>query len=226
MGETEHRYLLRTLRLQVGAPVTLFTGLDEGEWQTALSTLAPAQLEVLAFSVTRPESPLSITLVQGVAKADAMELAVQKAVELGVARIIPLLCQRSASNAGGALTDNRQRRLRRIAVEAAEQSGRIRVPEVTDPLSWKQLATHLPPGPRLLFWEQAGQQPRLPSLAEPGSTLTLLVGPEGGLEPHEESFARDGLGFVTLGMGPRILRTETAALAAVAACQLLWGDMR
>ncbi len=219
------RYLLRTLRLGPGAPMILFTGLDGGEWQAALVSQSPAQMEVLAFLPCHRESPLAITLVQGVAKPDAMELVIQKGVELGVARIIPLLCRRSASNAGGQLTANRQRRLHRIAIEAAEQSGRIRIPEILEPLPWSRLGEGLPSGPRWLFWEQSRASSALHRLPHPGESVTVLVGPEGGLEPQEEAFAREHLGFATLGLGPRILRTETAGLVVVAACQLFWGDM-
>ncbi|MEO5363286.1 MAG: 16S rRNA (uracil(1498)-N(3))-methyltransferase [Magnetococcus sp. DMHC-8] len=219
------RYLQRTLRLGPGAPVVLFTGLDGGEWHGVLTDHRPAQIEVLHFTADQRESALAITLVQGVAKPDAMELVVQKAVELGVERIIPLLCRRSASNAGGELTANRLRRLGRIAIEAAEQCGRTRVPTIGAPCSWESLTAHLPPGPRWLFWEQGRASIALRQQPHPGERLTLLVGPEGGLEAQEVSDARESLGFVTLGLGPRIVRTETAALAVIAACQVLWGDM-
>ncbi|MBF0462535.1 MAG: 16S rRNA (uracil(1498)-N(3))-methyltransferase [Magnetococcales bacterium] len=223
--EAVQRYLLRTLRLAPGAPVVLFTGLEEGEWQAVLVNHASIQIEVLTFSPCQRESPLAITLVQGVSKPDAMELTIQKAVELGVFRIIPLLCRRSSSNANSELTTNRRQRLHRIAIEAAEQCGRTRVPELAMPLSWTQLGIELPPGPRWLFWEERPTQSPLRHCPPPGAAVTLLVGPEGGLDPWEESFAREQLGFVTLGLGPRILRTATAALTVVAVCQSLWGDM-
>lgn len=225
LDDEQKRYLLRTLRLLPGAPIILFTGLEEGTWQTSLTSHTPAQIKVDSFTPCQRESPLSITLVQGVAKADAMEWAIQKAVELGITQIIPLLCRRSASNASGALTPNRQRRLHRIAIEAAEQSGRLRVPTLFPPCGWNELEQILPSGPRWLFWEEGEQHPRLRQVPHPGHTVTLLVGPEGGLESEEESFAREKLGFTTLGLGPRTLRTETAALAVITACQLLWGDI-
>lgn len=218
------RYLLHVLRLTPSAPLILFNGLDNGEWQGRL-THDSGQIEILGFSTSRRESPLDITLVQGIAKTDAMAFTVQKAVELGVVRIIPLLCRRSRSNAGSGLTTNRQRRLRRIAEEAAEQSGRVHVPEITPPVSWQLLEEHLCSGPRWLFWEEIQNSPSLRNQADPGATVTLLVGPEGGLDTQEVCFAREHLGFITLGLGPRILRTETAALAVITACQLLWGDM-
>ena len=219
------RYLLRNLRLTAGAPLILFNGLDQGEWHGRLTSDSPSQIEILSFSAKQQESPLVITLVQGITKSSAMELIVQKAVELGVTRIIPLQCKRSSSNAGSKLTPNRQRRLHRIAVEAAEQSGRLKVPEIGFPISWQQLAEHIAPEPRLLFWEEGMDAPGLGTLSHPGNAVTLLVGPEGGLEGWEESFAREHLGFITLGLGPRILRAETAALAVITACQLYWGDM-
>lgn len=225
LDDDQQRYLLRTLRLLPGARITLFTGMEEGIWQTTLTSQKPPQITVDTFAPCQGESPLSITLVQGVAKPEAMEWAIQKAVELGVAHMIPLLCRRSASNASGALTPNRQRRLQRIAIEAAEQSERLRVPTLSPPCTWNELEPLLPPGPRWLFWEEGINHPRLRQCPPPGPSVTLLVGPEGGLEPQEESFAREKLGFTTLGLGPRILRTETAAIAVITACQLLWGDI-
>ena len=220
------RYLLRTLRLQPGAPLIVFNGIDNGEWQACLSINSPGQIEIVTFLAKQQESPLHITLVQGVAKAEAMEFTVQKAVELGVSRIIPLLCRRSSSNAGPGLTANRQRRLLRIAIEAAEQSGRLHVPKITSPVSWQLLGEQLSAeGSRWLFWEENLKNPGLRQQANPGNNLTLLVGPEGGLDAKEVSFAHDHLGFITLNLGPRILRTETAALAVCTACQLLWGDL-
>lgn len=219
-AEMRH-YLLRTLRLPLGARLTLFNGIDQGEW---LGHLKGQQIEVLSFVARRRESPLSITLVQGISKPDAMALTIQKGVELGVTQIIPLLCQRSRSNAGSILTPNRQRRLKRIATEAAEQSGRTQVPEVYSPLSWQQLDGYLPSGPRWLFWEEAEGEPGLRDMPDPGHEVTLLVGPEGGIEAQEVAFAKE-MGFISLGLGPRILRTETAALTVITACQLLWGDM-
>ena len=223
-GKEVRRYLLKTLRLTPCAPLVLFNGQDPGEWQGSLTDTPLGHIQVLAFKANQRESPLHITLVQGLSKTHAMELTVQKAVELGVARIIPLLCRRSSSNPGSGLTANRQRRLLRIAVEAAEQSGRIRVPEITPPVSWQALGEHLGPGPRWLFWEE-GRHPSVNAQPDPGQALTLLVGPEGGMDDWEASFAREQLGCITLGLGPRILRAETAAMAVVAACQMLWGDL-
>ncbi|MEO5340612.1 MAG: 16S rRNA (uracil(1498)-N(3))-methyltransferase [Magnetococcus sp. MYC-9] len=219
------RYLLRTLRLSPGATVTLFNGQEEGEWRATLIHPAPLQIEVSAFVHRHSDSLLPITLVQGVAKADAMEWVVQKSVELGVQRIIPLVCRRSSSNAGGDLNANRMRRLRRIAVEATEQCGRVRLPEITDPASWAELAQIVFPGPRWLFWEGDATVPCWRTMTLGREPLTILVGPEGGLEQQEVQLARERLGFASYSLGPRILRTETAAIAAIALCQTLFGDM-
>lgn len=223
-GQDVCRYLLRTLRLPPGSPLILFNGEQPGEWQARLQD-ASGSIEVLNFTPNKRESPLAITLVQGISKTKAMELTIQKAVELGVHRIIPLLCRRSSSNAGSELTDNRQRRLHRIAIEAAEQCGRTSVPKILPPTNWSALGNHLCPGPRWFFWEEGEQAPRFTDLAHPGPSVSLLVGPEGGLEASEEQFAREQLGFITLNLGPRILHTATAAMTVITACQLLWGDM-
>ena len=235
------RYLLRTLRLKPGATLILFNGKEHGEWQAQLKAAPLGQIEVQDYTAKQRESPLSITLVQGVAKTDAMEFTVQKSIELGVSRILFLLCHRCRSNSGSDLTPNRQRRLQRIAIEAAEQSGRLMVPNISEPLSWQQLGNHLDSGPRLLFWEENHNQSGLlnqhalftqPESIQPESiqtlpskTITLLVGPEGGLEPDEVSFAQQHLNFSSMSLGQRILRTETAALAVITSCQLLWGDL-
>ncbi|MBF0127807.1 MAG: RNA methyltransferase, partial [Magnetococcales bacterium] len=159
-------------------------------------------------------------------KSGSIEVAVQKAVEVGAVVLIPLLSRYGVSRPDPRQTDNKLRRLQRIAVEAAQQCGRTRVPVIHPPVAWQQLAPLLPEGVRLLFWEGAGLAgARLRELPPPGGDLTLLVGPEGGLTPEEVAFARSELGFELVTLGPRILRAETAAIVAVAACQLLWGDM-
>ena len=218
------RYLLRTLRLSPGSAIILFNGEQQGEWHARLYNTS-GTIEVLNFTANTRESPLAITLVQGISKTKAMELTVQKAVELGVDRIIPLLCRRSSSNAGAELTDNRQHRLHRIAIEAAEQCGRTKVAKIFPPTEWSALENHLCTGARWFFWEEGEQAPGFIQCSHPGPSVSLLVGPEGGLEASEEQFARQQLGFNTLTLGPRILHTATAALTVIAACQLLWGDM-
>jgi len=148
-----------------------------------------------------------------------MALLLQKATELGVAEFQPLVTQRSVPRAMGA---EKLRRLRRIAQEAARQCGRAVLPQVYGPISLQEcLRGHQ--GPGVLFWEQGGQ--RLGQLSVPaGGSLSLLIGPEGGLTSEEVAQAR-ARGFQVATLGPRILRAETAALAALALVQHRWGDL-
>lgn len=221
------RYLTRTLRLRPGGELTLFNGVDDGEWSARLvEEGGETWLEVLGFRAVAAESPLAVTLVLGVTKGDALEWVVQKGTELGVAAVIPLISRRSVRRPEAASAANRQRRWRRIAEEAAEQCGRVRVPEIHPPSTWEALPGLLPPGPRLLFWEEARDGRTLGDLDPPGAALSLLVGPEGGFDREEVAWARTALHCAVLGLGPRILRAETAAIGVTTACQLLWGDWR
>ncbi|MBF0455737.1 MAG: 16S rRNA (uracil(1498)-N(3))-methyltransferase [Magnetococcales bacterium] len=228
LDEGQRRYLLRTLRLTVGAPLTLFgpSG-EEGEWQGELIRCdTPAEVRPIRFLPLKKESPLQITLIQGLAKGSATELVIQKAVELGASTLIPLVSQRSVRRVKADRNESKLKRWNTIIQEAAEQCGRVRLPVIHPPMGWKELAPHLADGPRYLFWEEEKQAGiTLRDLPHPGRTVTLLVGPEGGLGREEVELARETLGFKVVSLGPRILRTETAGLAVLSGCQVLWGDM-
>ncbi len=168
------------------------------------------------------ESPLAITLAQCLSSADRMDITLQKSTELGVSRIVPLASERSVVKLSGERADRRVAHWRNVLVAACEQCGRNRVPEVA---AITDLADFLGVpgrrrGLRLLLAPDASRDLR--SL-EPASAVTLLVGPEGGLAPQERRHA-EASGFVPIRFGPRVLRTETAPLAAIAAMQALWGD--
>ncbi|MBF0293859.1 MAG: 16S rRNA (uracil(1498)-N(3))-methyltransferase [Magnetococcales bacterium] len=226
LHETERHRLTRTLRLRVGDPVQVFHE-SGGEWRAVIRDAGPPmELEVLEHLSDGRESPLRVTLVLGLTKSGAIEVAVQKAVEAGADTLIPLLTRYGVSRPDPQQAENKLRRLQRIAVEAAQQCGRTLVPVLHPLVGWPQLAPLLPEGPRLLFWEHAGQEgARMSELPPPQERVTLLIGPEGGLTSEEVRFAQEALHFQLVTLGPRILRAETAALVATAACQLLWGDM-
>ncbi|GAB0057237.1 Ribosomal RNA small subunit methyltransferase E [Candidatus Magnetaquicoccaceae bacterium FCR-1] len=226
LDEAERNRLLRTLRLTRGDTVILFCG-EPGEWRATIVETGPTLwVEPVEFVPALKDSPLRITLILGLTKSGAIELAVQKAVEAGVDRLIPLISRYGVCRPDARQSDNKSRRLKRIAIEAAQQCGRTRVPELCDPVGWSELPALLTEGPRLLFWESAGERgERLRVLPHPGSAVTLLIGPEGGLSAEEVRVAREELGFVIVSLGPRVLRAETAAMATVVACQVLWGDM-
>ncbi|MBF0590013.1 MAG: RsmE family RNA methyltransferase, partial [Magnetococcales bacterium] len=156
------RYVARVLRLRAGDAVILFNG-EGGSFRAEIRRMGPPlQVEIVHHDTTCRESPLTITLVQGVTKQSAMEIIVQKGVELGVNTIQPLVVQRSVSRPRKG-RDGPLKRWQRIAVEAAEQCGRDRVPNIAPPCGWEELAQRLPAGPRLLFWEE--QTDARPSLS-------------------------------------------------------------
>ncbi len=218
-------HVLRVLRLREGAAVTLFDGTG-GEYGGEVARAGPraVAVRVLEHRAIERESPLAVTLVQGLAAADRMDYAVQKAAELGVAAIVPVVATRSVVRLDGARASRRAARWRQIVVAACEQSGRNRLPEVHVPCAlgaW--LRTRSAAQLRVLLAPDATE--RLGDLTRPVGTVELLVGPEGGLTVEESAAAR-AAGFRPVRLGPRILRTESAGPAMLAAMNALWGDWR
>jgi len=165
------------------------------------------------------ESPLAVDLAVAVLKAERIEWVIEKSTELGVSRIRPFSCERSLARPSPA----RQARWSRVAASAAKQCGRTVVPAVEKAVGFEQLLTSISAELRLLFAEnEAGKG--LPIRRLPPSSVAIAIGPEGGWTPAELE-AAGGAGFETAGLGPRILRAETAAIAAVALCQARWGDV-
>jgi 16S rRNA (uracil1498-N3)-methyltransferase len=219
-------HAVRVLRLAMGEPVVLFDGLG-GEFEARITRIEGGDVSVKtgAHLDVERESPLHIRLVQGLSSGDRMDITLQKAVELGVAAIQPVATERSIVK----LTDERaQRRVehwQNLVISACEQCGRNRVPEVSPLMSlpdWlAQLDMPAPDGEARLLLSPAANVP-LKALS-PAPRMTLLIGPEGGLSPGETQLAQSR-GFKPVRLGPRILRTETAALATLSAIQALWGD--
>ncbi|MBF0371636.1 MAG: 16S rRNA (uracil(1498)-N(3))-methyltransferase [Magnetococcales bacterium] len=227
-GDAGH-YLTRVLRLGRGASITLFDG-SGGEWAcTLMEGGSKPRVQLNTFIPEERESPLHITLIHGLPKSSAMELVIQKGTELGLTTLIPLHSQYATPRVNPKRHENRQRRWQRIAIEAAEQCGRTKLPHLLPPLTFKELPDQLPPNDlRLIFWEKERDGHSLSPLAAPSplpTSVTLLIGPEGGFSEEEVRLAQEEMGFECLGLGPRILRTETAAIAAITAMQLLYGDM-
>lgn len=224
-AETVH-YLRSVLRLPVGAAVVVFDG--EGiECRGIIERLGRQDGEVrLTDTPCEPqrESPLAITLLQGISRGERMDWVMQKAVELGVMRIVPVVCARTGVQLSGERAAKRQAHWQGILAHAAAQCGRARLPALSGAVTLSEVAA-LPdsqPGLRLMLDPEADAG--LPALQPPAS-VALLIGPEGGLDRHEQRFARE-LGFVGIRLGPRILRTETAGLAAISVLQSRWGDLR
>ncbi|PWG61995.1 16S rRNA (uracil(1498)-N(3))-methyltransferase [Sediminicurvatus halobius] len=209
-------------RLKPGAELALFDGRG-GEYRAVLLALGrrEAQVRVEAHDPREAESPLQLTLLQGVSKGERMDFAVQKAVELGVSRIVPVLTARSVVRLDDRRAGRRQRHWQAVAASACEQCGRNRVPAIATPAP---LAAALAEGAGACgLVLDPGSETGVAALpARPA--YTLLVGPEGGLAPEEIAEAARA-GFTRLRLGPRVLRTETAAVAALATLQLRFGDL-
>lgn len=218
-------HVARVLRMSEGDPLVLFNG-DGNDYAATIIGLGKREvlIRVLSAEPVATESPLRLTLAQGVARGEKMDLIVQKATELGVARIVPLLTERSEVRLDPARAEKRLAHWRAVAASACEQSGRARLPLIlpTQPLdAW--LAALTPDGALRLALLPEGDQ-SLRSLAPNAAGGLLVVGPEGGLGERDVSSLR-AAGFAGLVLGPRILRTETAGLAALAALQAVHGDL-
>ena len=223
-GRSAARHAAAVLRLKPGAAVRVFDGRG-GEYRARLIAAGRGyvQVELVEPFTGVAESPLPIILALGVSRGDRMDLAVRKSVELGVARIVPLWTVRGVVRSAPHKAEERLSRWRRVAEGACEQCGRGTVPAVESPRPLEEWLDRRPrEGTALRLAGARGRAFAL--LPAPGLPLTLLVGPEGGFDPREAEQA-DRRGFVAARLGPRVLRTETAAVAAVAAAQLLWGDL-
>ncbi|WP_266169750.1 16S rRNA (uracil(1498)-N(3))-methyltransferase [Dyella subtropica] len=218
-------HVARVLRMVVGDELTLFNG-DGHDYPATLTAVGKREVSVHVQSAqpVDNESPLRLTLAQGVARGEKMDLIVQKATELSVARIVPLLTERSEVKLDASRAEKRLAHWRAVAASACEQSGRARVPEVTpaQPLeSWLR-GLDSNGALRLALLPEGTVQAR--HLRFDAAAGILVVGPEGGLGERDTA-ALSAAGFEGLRLGPRILRTETAGLAALAALQALHGDI-
>lgn len=221
-------HLTRVLRLEEGAALTLFNGAG-GEYAATLGARhgKPGKhviARVLGHDPVERESPLSITLLQGVARGERMDLIVQKATELGVARIVPVLAERSVVKVDARQRARKLEHWQAVAIAACEQCGRNRVPLVDEPRTLGDAVAQLPSDTaRALLVADGVQSLTAFATHANGRALALLIGPEGGLADPERQFAFAN-GFEGCRLGPRILRTETAGLAALATLQAVAGD--
>jgi 16S rRNA (uracil1498-N3)-methyltransferase len=219
-------HLLRVLRLRAGAKLTLFNG-SGGEYAAELlaAEQARARVRIHSHDASERESPLRLTLLQGIARGERMDLIVQKATELGVAAIMPLACEYSVVRLDAQALERRRERWQAVAIGACEQCGRNRVPHVhpiTDFPAACAAGNDAAATLRLMLVPEAADS--LAGLAARQDAIMLLVGPEGGLSGREQLLAQRA-GFRACRLGPRILRTETAPIAALAALQALAGDL-
>ena len=213
---------IAVLRLRIGDPLTLFNG-SGGEYACTLSrvTRNSVRARVLAWHDLERESGVEITLAQGLSASDRMDYAIQKATELGVRAIQPLASERSVVRLSEERADRRLAHWRNIAAAACEQCGRNRLPEVRSVATLDGFLSGTDAGARNLLLAPSGTV-RLREVA-PAPKVTVMIGPEGGLSGDEEGRVLRA-GYTAVRMGPRVLRTETAPLAAIAALQSMWGD--
>jgi len=216
-------HVIHVLRLAAGDVVTLFDGRGT-EYRATLERVSRSGISVRVGEASRVsrESPLAVTLAQGISSGERMDYTIQKAVELGVFGIQPIACERSVVRLSAERAARRVAHWQAVAAAACEQCGRNVVPRVFPVASLGDWLASLPSDAlRLTLSPDAPMTLR--ELPAPPSRVLLLVGPEGGLSPAERLDARNAA-FSALRLGPRVLRTETAAVAALAAMQTLWGD--
>ena len=216
--------LTRVLRLRPKAVLTLFNGRG-GEYAARIERLQGSKVTVAIgeHAAIERESPFPLTLAQGVSRGERMDLVVQKATELGVARLVPVLTERSIVRLDEEQSDRKSNHWRAIAISACEQCGRNRLPEVALPSRLREfLRQAAAESVRLLLSPSATQ--RIEDVPRPARGATVLIGPEGGLSDAEQQDAL-AAGFTAVNLGPRVLRTETAAIASLTLLQREFGDL-
>lgn len=225
-ADTGH-HAIRALRLTLGDSIILFDGFG-GEYHASITRIERGAVTVRTghFVDRSAEAPLKLTLAQGLSSGERMDITIQKAVELGVSAIQPLASERSVMKLSGERATRKTLHWQRLANAACEQCGRNLLAQVSEPLKLNDWMAHLPTAPnpdelRLLLAANADNG--LADLPAQVGQIVLLAGPEGGFSPTETDIALRRH-FQLIHLGPRILRTETAALAALAAIQLRWGD--
>lgn len=221
LNEAASRHLLTVLRLRVGEPLILFNG-QGGEYRAVLRGIQrkTALVEVGEWLARDCESPLRIHLGQGISRGERMDYAVQKSVELGVHSITPLATARCGAQRDAQRAASRASHWQKVAISACEQSGRCYVPSVAAPQSFSTFLSQAS-GLRLIC--VPGQQSSLEDKPEDWR-VTVAIGPEGGFT-EEEIAQAEAAGFQRFSLGPRILRTETAPVVAIACLQSMWGDL-
>ncbi|MES2580939.1 MAG: 16S rRNA (uracil(1498)-N(3))-methyltransferase [Pseudomonadota bacterium] len=214
----------RALRLNIGDKLKLFNG-DGIDYSCELISIKKSEViaKVLASQVIENESPLNITLLQGISSGDRMDYTIQKAVELGVKAIQPISTERSVVKLNQERAQKRLEHWQNIVTSACEQSGRAFVPKILPPVNLSNwLAENPQENATRILLNPIGAL-KIAVLTKPAGEIQLLIGAEGGLSQNEIN-AATSQGFQSIILGPRILRTETAALTAMASMQTLWGD--
>ncbi len=225
LPEAAVAHLVRVLRLKAGDECVLFNG-DGFDYAARMVSIEKknAQVQIVTRSAVNNESPLRITLAQGIARGEKMDLILQKATELGVACIAPIVTERTEVKLDGERSDKKMAHWRGVLASACEQSGRAMLPKILEPQSLASFVVGDGNDRRFVLDPDAEQSLSTANIPR-DSSLTLVIGPEGGLSERDLAALRAGK-FEGLRLGPRILRTETAGLAAMAGLQALYGDWR
>lgn len=224
-GEQTH-YLRRVMRCATGDQILVFNGRD-GEWQAEIETLSKKQARLYLHHQTRPQTNLpDLWLIFAPIKNARIDFIAQKATEMGVAKLLPIITKRTQ---GGRHRRVNLARLQANAIEAAEQCGLLQVPDIIAPQTLKALLTQwesLAPARQIVFCDESAHKGAgLDALAKlKGKPAALLIGPEGGFDEAERSQLLARRDVCPISLGPRILRSDTAAIAGLAACQMLFGD--
>ena len=223
LSDDASRHVSKVLRMKPGDRIQLFNGRG-GYYDAEIITVGKRAVTVMvmAFVNEETESNLKITLAQGISRGQRMDYTIQKAVELGVMQLVPLVTEYSSVKLDGERIQNRLRHWRAVIINACEQCRRTRIPDVIDPVVLTEWVNQDSSAIKLIL--VPGSTQRFKDIIVPVPSLSLLSGPEGGLSDAEISRAISA-GYREIGLGPRILRTETAAVAAINAAQVLWGDM-
>lgn len=223
LPEAAFRHVVQVLRLEQGDALTLFNG-QGGEYEGVLEIIGKreAHVRVGAHHAVNRESALNITLVQGISKGERMDWCVQKATETGVVTIVPVIMEFGAVKLDAERWAKKREHWQGVVTSAAEQSGRTRVPLV-GPVADFQTALKQLPADALKLILDPDVESTLDSV-KPNKEVALLIGPEGGFSPTELKLAQQA-GCLPLRLGPRILRTETAATVAMTVLQTYWGDL-
>lgn len=217
-------HLIRVLRSRIGSEVILFNGHGSDYLCRTLDTNAKKTLlSVESRLANETESPLRTTLIQGLSRHDRMDQTIQKSVELGVDRIIPVLCQRSNSKLHKGQHDKKWQHWCKVATSACEQSGRSVIPEINEITSFQNMLRSLDDSKLKIALNPAAEN-TIASLDKQPESVAILIGPEGGLNEQEVE-QLTVTGFHHISFGPRILRTETAGPAVLSVVQCLWGDI-
>ena len=225
LPESAAYHVARVLRLRPGAPLVAFDGTGY-DFRCEITAVEGDTVRVAVGERTPGlrDSPLGITLVQAVSRSERMDWTLQKATELGVRAIVPVLSARSVVRLDERQSERKLRHWKAIVAGACEQSGRSTLPEVRSPVELGRFLAESPREGQRLVLSPAGPA-SLAGLATTASRVELLIGPEGGLDDHELDAATRA-GFSPVRLGPRVLRTETAGIVALTVLQALWGDLQ